>query len=143
VALEGGDAAWIGRSEWAKHEGEETRSFRFEAGTGRWQEIGTPWLATWENERPYRSYTSPGPRWLGSAVVRLDDGRVLVAGGERAGMEVEGASSRAARLYDPATDAWKRLPKPPQATGGRAIRLADGSVVIFGTRTQLRFVPGP
>ncbi|OGO57221.1 MAG: hypothetical protein A2V85_06975 [Chloroflexi bacterium RBG_16_72_14] len=144
VALDDGDAVMIGRSEWAKHQGEETRSFRFDADGGTWREIETPWLAAWENDEPYRTYTSPGPRWLGASAVKLRDGRVLVAGGNNAGMEVEGGTSLAARLYDPATDAWTKLPKVPEpGASGAGILLADGSVMIIVGRSVMRFIPGP
>jgi hypothetical protein len=144
VALDDGDAVLIGRSEWAKHQGEETRSFRFDANGGTWREIGTPWLAAWENDEPYRNYTSPGPRWLGGIAVKLRDGRVLLAGGTNAGMEVGGGTSLAARLYDPATEAWLKLPKVPKpGASGTGILLADGSVLIVVGRTMVRFIPGP
>lgn len=141
VALDDGNAALIGHSEWAKHEGEETRSFLFDADAGTWREFGTPWLAGWENERPYRDYTSPGPRLQGAAAVTLVDGRVLVAGGSRGGMEVAGDATRIARLYDPGTDTWAKLPKLPEAwASGHAVLLADGSALLVGDGLT-RFIP--
>jgi hypothetical protein len=141
VALGGGNAALIGHSEWAKHQGEETRSFVLDADARSWREIGTPWLAGWENEPPYRDYASPGPRLNGAAAVTLTDGHVLVAGGARGGMEVEGNATRVARLYDPATDTWAKLPKLPEPWGGAAVLLADGSALLVDGGRLLRFVP--
>jgi hypothetical protein len=143
VPLPDGGAVLVGVSEWAKHEGEETRSFRFAADGNRRTEIGTPWLAVWENLKPYRSYTSPEPRWLGAAVVTLPDGRVLVAGGGGDSIEAESDTTREARLYNPATNRWRKAPAMPLAPGrSTGVLLADGSVLVAGDGGFLRYYPG-
>ena len=59
VALDDGGAVLIGQSGWWKHEGEITRSFRFDAAKGTWREIGTTWVAGWSNEEPYTDLEDP------------------------------------------------------------------------------------
>ena len=77
---------------------------------------------------------------------RLLDGRVLVAGGhEREAATPAGSAER----YDPASDGWVRVASPIARTGGRAVLLRDGAVLVVGGRTTLgryaeaaeRFVP--
>lgn len=77
---------------------------------------------------------------------RLLDGRVLVAGGyEREAAMPTGSAER----YDPASAGWVRVAPPIARTGGRAVLLRDGAVLVVGGRTTLgryaeaveRFVP--
>ena len=57
-------------------------------------------------------------------------------------METEGGATRAARLYDPATDTWHGLPRLPVPWEfGHAVLLADGSVVLVSGGSLLRFIP--
>jgi hypothetical protein len=144
VALDGGGAVLVGESQWAKHEGEETRSFLYHRKGDRRTEIGTPWLAVWENVPNYRSYTSPGPRWLGAAAVRLPDGRVLVAGGDPDGMEVQPFQVTEARIYEPSTGKWRKAPSTPSALGAsQGVLLEDGTVLVIGADGPVfRFYPG-
>jgi hypothetical protein len=77
---------------------------------------------------------------VSGAVVRLEDGRVLVAGG-----------SRTAEVYEPGAGIFERVPGDVDAgfNFSAAARLADGSVLISGgydagihlTDQILRFVP--
>ena len=81
------------------------------------------------------------PRYkISAAVVRLDDGRVLVAAG-----------SRPAEIYDPASGTFQRVAGDADTAFNfsAAARLADGSVLVSGgyddgihlTDQVLRFVP--
>jgi len=71
----------------------------------------------------------------------LPDGRVLVAGGTEVTpeavangeLQVGGPALQTTEIYDPAADTWTSGPpmlEPRQ--GGRAVTLADGSVLVFG-----------
>ncbi|MCA9861305.1 MAG: hypothetical protein KC438_16385, partial [Thermomicrobiales bacterium] len=72
---------------------------------------------------------------LGSSRMRhtatlLDDGRVLVAGGEN----LAGTALATTELFDPATDQWTA--GPPLTTphvNHAAVKLADGRVAIMGS----------
>ena len=76
----------------------------------------------------------PTPRAAHSAT-RLDDGRVLLAGGCAADGCEEGIASDAI-LFDPATGAFSPAGKLLQPRAGhRAIALADGSVLLLGGYT--------
>lgn len=157
VALDDGGAVLIGVSWWSKHDSEGTDSRRFDARTGAWRKIGRAWSMDLGNSSGSRAHTTPGPRWLDATVVKLADGRILVAGGDGNGMETGRPTSRVARLYDPASDTWAKLPKLPSArAGGQGALLTDGTVLIIGgyldaptgwggkaVRTIVRFVPGP
>jgi hypothetical protein len=74
-------------------------------------------------------------------VAVLRDGRVLVAGGVELKSEAveggyqvtEGDPLSSTEIYDPAADTWTPGPPLPSARqDGRAIALADGSVLVFG-----------
>ena len=131
VALPDGGAVLIGHGAWWKHQGDIVRSFRFDAGTGGWVEIGQPcaWADDWETDTLART---PGVCHLGALVAALDDGRVLVAGG-RGAYQTSAPNSATAELYDPATDSWSALPPMPEPRAvGAAVVLADGSVLLVG-----------
>ncbi|MDA0174671.1 choice-of-anchor D domain-containing protein [Solirubrobacter taibaiensis] len=67
------------------------------------------------------------PRYLHSAVL-LDDGRVLVAGGQALG-----GLTDVAELYDPATGTWSRAGSLLEArAGAMTIKLRTGRVLIVG-----------
>jgi hypothetical protein len=129
VALKDGGALLVGRDAYWKHEGGITRSFRLDAATGRWTEVGTAWATGYDPLHDVE-WTSPGePLGDRALVAQLADGRVLVAGG----LDATGASLGTAELFDPATNAWSSLPKMPESrAGGAAVALKDGSVLLVG-----------
>ena len=129
VALDDGGALLVGYSEWWKHAGEISRSFRYDAQTGRWSEVGQTWLSEWDPATD-KEWQTPGDRRLHAFVARLGDGRVLIAGGDALS---EDGVTRSAELYDPTTNAWTQLPPMPEPrAGGSAVTLADGSVLLVG-----------
>jgi hypothetical protein len=137
VALPDGGAVLIGHAGWWKHVGEISRSFRFDAATDTWAEIGQTFV--------YVGEPSPEPLWsvgvpdrTGAVAALLGDGRVLVAGGSGPieggpGIGYETRVTAAAELFDPVTGAWSGLPSMPEPrTGGAVVVLADGSVLLIG-----------
>jgi hypothetical protein len=65
-------------------------------------------------------------------LVALADGTVLAAGG-LTGEEGQAEYSADAEIYDPATDTWSATdPMPVARSGGTAVLLEDGSVLIVG-----------
>jgi hypothetical protein len=150
IALQDGGAVLIGYASWWKHLADVTRSFRFDAKTGAWSEIGKTYVVV--SEPSPVLLTAPGVRDLsGAQAAAIPDGRVLVAGG--GGISINGTEAGAsdvAELYDPATDSWTAVPGMPGArSGGSAVALADGSVLLVGggdhgatpLTTATRFVP--
>lgn len=89
--------------------------------------------------RAYRYYPATSA-WTASSMVaarsqptitRLQDGRVLVAGGTILGGG--GVRTTSTEIYDPATNTW--IPGAPMAAGrsaAQAVGLADGSVLMLG-----------
>ena len=156
AALDDGGAVLIGHTEWAKHFGDLSTSYRFDAKHKTWSEIGRPWAEEWDNGPRERRWSSRGRDLAGATVVTLEDGGVLVAGG--GGMLVESRTPvvATARGYGPSANVWSKLPKQPSATSGAVgVRLDDGSVLVIGgradgsirwdvaDRSAVRFVPGP
>jgi hypothetical protein len=158
VALADGGALLVGNEQEWKHGGSDTRSFRFDARTGRWTEVGTAVVARIDNQTGEWS-TTGGVDHLDALVVRLPDGRVLVAGGVDFPNGTS-AVTRSAELYDPETNEWSPLPPmPAPRAGGAAVALPDGSVLLIGGYDQaagwgacdapmglasaVRFVPSP
>jgi hypothetical protein len=152
VALPDGGALLVGHSDEWKHEGSVTRTFRFDAPTGSWHQVGpasagvNDWKAeTWRQ--------TPGVDLAGAFAAALPGGHVLVAGGTLYNGTDSWEKSRVARLYDPATGAWSSLPLMPTGRqGGMTIALADGSVLLIGgnesstdsdAATAVRFAPSP
>jgi hypothetical protein len=145
VALADGGAVLIGHAQYWKHAGEITRSFRFDAGTGRWTEIGQTYIVV--AEPTIVNLTVPGARDLARAMVaRLPDGGVLVVESDF------GETPGAAQRYDPESDAWSGLPSVPEPRSrGATVVLADGSVLLIGgfslgldgqwLASSIRFVP--
>ena len=132
VALDDGGALLMGHAGWWKHEGDISRSFRFEPATGQWSEIGQPSAVTWDNHPPWGVYKTPGALRFDALVAGLPDGRVLVAGGADAYQE-SGTNTPTAELYDPVSNAWSPLPPMPEArAGGATVVLKDGSVLLVG-----------
>jgi len=152
VALPDGGALLVGHSDEWKHEGSVTRTFRFDAPTGSWHQVGpasagvNDWKAeTWRQ--------TPGVDLAGAFAAALPSGLVLVAGGTLYNGTDSWEKCRVARLYDPATGAWSSLPLMPTGRqGGMTIALADGSVLLIGgnesstdsdAATAVRFAPSP
>jgi large repetitive protein len=150
VALPDGGALLVGHSDEWKHEGSVTRSFRFDASSGRWRQVGpasagvNDWKAeTWRQ--------TPGVDLAGAFAAAVPGGHVLVAGGTAYNGTDSWEKSRVARLYDPATNTWSSLPPMPTGRqGGMTVALADGSVLFIGgndpstesnATTAVRFVP--
>jgi hypothetical protein len=154
VALADGGAVLIGVDYYWKHEGDLSRSFRYDAAKNTWSEIGETWAFIGE-PTPVALVTEDVPNLIGSVAAALRDGRVLVAGGSGPttnGVIEANGETDAARYYDPATNSWTDAPAMPSpSSGGSAISLADGSVFAFGgsvygseeimTATPSRFIP--
>jgi hypothetical protein len=135
VALNDGGALLIGHGGWWKHQGEVTRSFRFDPLTEGWHEVGQAFAVTLDNVTPGQVANPGVPRW-NAFVAALPDGRVLVAGGDGA-FQSAARTNRSAELYDPTTDTWSPLPPMIQArAGGATIVLTDGSVLLVGGHAQ-------
>ena len=146
VALKDGGALLIGHSQYWKHQGAIARSFRYDAGSGRWAEIGKTYINVGEPSPVV--LIIPGARDLArAAAARLPDGGVIIAESSW------NLLTQAAHRYDPATDTWSELPSMPEpgGVGGPALVLADGSVLILVVTPQpdgnamssaIRFVPG-
>jgi hypothetical protein len=152
VALPDGGAFLVGHSDDWKHAGSVTRSFRFDARSGRWHQVGPASASNqWQGATGRQT---PGDDLTGAFAAALPDGRVLVAGGIT--YTAIGAESwdvtRTARLYDPRMNTWSSLPSMPTGRqGGVTVALADGSVLLIGgdryssggSPTADRFVPTP
>lgn len=131
AALKDGGAVLIAHASWWKHQGDIVRSFRFDAGTGQWLEIGQPCAETEDHDTGTISRT-PGVCRVYPFVAALDDGRVLVAGGQGA-YQSSTPSAASADLYDPATNTWSSLPPMPAGrAAGPAAVLTDGTVLLVG-----------
>jgi hypothetical protein len=140
VALRDGGAVIIGLSDSWKHEGDVSRSVRYDPSTNAWSEIGQTWVSVGE-PTPNVLYIKGVPDLSGSASASLPDGRVLIAGGSGPTVETKQAdgtpfydneSTDAVQYYDPAANAWTAGPNLPQPqAGGRALTLADGSVLVY------------
>jgi len=133
VALPDGGAVLIGNTRWWKHQADMTRSFRFDARSGAWSEIGKPYVYVF-GPGPVVVLT-PGVRDVARSVAAvLADGRVLVAGGS--GLSPNGFGTEptdVAEVYDPATNSWTTVADMPDArSGGTSALLADGSVLLVG-----------
>jgi hypothetical protein len=113
---------------------------RYDPSTNTWSEIGQTWVSVGE-PTPNVLYIKGVPDLSGSASASLPDGRVLIAGGSGPTVETKQAdgtpfydneSTDAVQYYDPAANAWTAGPNLPQPqAGGRALTLADGSVLVY------------
>ncbi|MDQ2965793.1 MAG: hypothetical protein M3R57_08100 [Chloroflexota bacterium] len=139
VALGDGGAVLIAHSGWWKHVGEITRSFRYDARTGSWAEIGQTYVFVGEPD-PVPLVTEGVRRLTGAMVARLPDGRIVVAGGAGSFVaddspspdQVEGTSATA-EVYDATTNTWSPLPPMPEPrAGGAIVTLPDGSILFVG-----------
>jgi hypothetical protein len=152
VTLPDGGALLVGQSDEWKHMGYVTRTFRFDARSGRWRQVGKASVGFYSSDRETWLQT-PGVDLAGAFAAVLPDGRVLVAGGTTGGATGESEMSRVARLYDPVTNTWSRVPSMPKGrSGGVTVALADGSILLIGgnettpggsAANAVRFVPSP
>ena len=108
AALEDGGAVLIGHTEWMKHFGDLSTSYRFDAKRKTWSEIGRPWAEVWDNGPRERRWSSSGSDLAGATVVTLVDGRILVAGGGGMLSESRTPVVATARAYGPSADAWSK-----------------------------------
>jgi hypothetical protein len=145
VALDDGGAVLVGYAQSWKHQGDITRSFRYDPTTGTWSEIGQTYIVIGEPSPVM--LTNPGaPDLTRAAVARLSDGSVLIAESSR------NLPTQSVHRYDPATTTWSELPSMPEPGGavGPAVVRADGSVLVlvvtYGSDSDvssaIRFVPG-
>jgi hypothetical protein len=141
VALRDGGAVLIGQTHSWKHVGDMTRSFRFDGSSNTWTEIGQTYVFIGEPTRV--PLWTPGVPALGGArVAALLDGRVLVAGGQGPNQFGDSGfnavvSTKAAQLYDPATNTWSKLPPMAEPrSGGATVVLSDGSVMLADGVTE-------
>ena len=170
VALSDGGAVLVGQvTPWSilalDMMGSTVRTLRFDPATGRWALIDQSVTASVSvGETTSTEVVVGGHSRDGSLAVRLQDGRVLVAGGGDARLDTP--STNAADLYDPVANTWLALPPMPEPrAGGATLLLPDGSVLVVGgqggtptceqsgtcqcgegatgTSTAVRFVPGP
>ncbi|MGZ8563593.1 MAG: Kelch repeat-containing protein, partial [Candidatus Limnocylindria bacterium] len=140
VPLPDGGALLVGKyGSWAKGSGTVIRSYRFHVADGSWRQTGDVY-ATFGGgmgPTPPEPFETDGvlPR-VRPLVAQLEDGRVVMAGGD--GMGWSPLTTVTGRLYDPDDDSWTDLPQMPEArAAGAAVTLVDGSIlVVGGHRTQ-------
>ena len=152
VALDDGGALLVGHGEWGPHiRSASSTSYRFDPVDKTWSEMWQPWVSVFDEDTGQRSWTSPDRDFGGAVVVKLGDDRVLVAGGGGTPGFPDSPIVRTASLYDPATDVWTKAPRMPSArTGGVAVPLDDGSILVLGgsrdgeesARSTVLFLPG-
>ena len=111
VALDDGGAMLVGHTEWQKHAADFSTSYRFDPKSTTWSEIEQAFVSVWDNGPRNRGWSSSGRDLGGAVAVKLADGRVLVAGGGGMHMESQMPIVRVARLYDPATNTWSKVPE--------------------------------
>jgi hypothetical protein len=153
AAIDGG-AVLIARTSWWKHYGDMTRSFRFDAATRTWTEIGKTFgILGYTDQAASSRFLTKGVRNLaGAQVATLPDGRVLVAGGRSAISSTSETSHVVSSVlsFDPTSDRWADLVSMPSVRqGGAVVVMADGTIVIAGgenddtwTPSIVRFTPG-
>jgi N-acetylneuraminic acid mutarotase len=137
VATGDGGAVLVGHSEYWKHMGSVTRSFRMDPGAD-WREIGPTWLIVGEPTADL--LVGPATRDLATAAVAGVSGdRVLAAGGDDLTISGEGpgtwatAATRDSSLFDAPADRWRKAPAlPAPVSGAWAVTLNDGSALLFG-----------
>lgn len=117
MPLADGDALAFGFQDLAVGRMPTTRVERFDAGSASWSEVAP--MST---------------RREGAMLVRLADGRLLVAGGAAPAPDGEAFAALATtEVYDPAADTWTAGPDLLEPRrDGHARLLTDGSVLIFG-----------
>jgi len=111
-----------------------------ENGTNAWWRLfpdanGNYATGNWVQTAPMDpSYT---PSWFGSAV--LQDGRVLVIGGQQNGANPLAGNTNKAEIYDPVTNTWKPVPPPLGWTtiGSASVTvLGNGKVLVSRATTS-------
>ena len=149
------------------NEARDAAFLTFDPGDGMWKRLAAPSsyrsdvvvldgglilvVASDESGTGSERYDVAADRWSDTApmttgraqaqVTRLDDGRVLVAGGvsriqkpaEEGPIYDDGPVLDTTEIYDPATDTWTPGPKlltPRQR--GYAMTMPDGSVLVYG-----------
>jgi hypothetical protein len=117
VALEDGGALAFGYEDLAIGRSPSARVERFDPATRRWVEA-----------------TSMSIPRDAAMIIRLADGRVLVAGGATAdGIEPGAQALATTEIYDPDTNRWSAGPDLLEPRkDGHALVLEDGSVLIHG-----------
>jgi N-acetylneuraminic acid mutarotase len=94
------------------------RNEMFDPATGRW----TP--------------RAPAPTQRNSAASAVVDDRIYVMGGREFSLAEDGSAVQenvaTVEVYDPATDAWETVAPLPEARGGLAAAVHDGSIYVFG-----------
>jgi hypothetical protein len=121
-------AVLLSHAEWWKHEGDIVRSFRYVDGL--WSPLGDPFAWVENHDTETLSETATRSRF-GAAVVALEDGRVLVAGGSPRYQSASPAVATA-ELLDPSTDTFSALVDMPEPRDKPlAVLLADGSALII------------
>lgn len=149
VALPDGGALLVGRTRrWRDAAGhplaEVTRTLRFDAWTGSWTMVGSPWASAFDADQG-RWLATPGAQRQAAFVARLADGRVLIAGGTTGDVV-----TTSAEIFLPATGEIVRATDMPEGRAdGDAVPLPDGSVMLVGgyasdrafAGTALRMVP--
>jgi hypothetical protein len=144
VALPDGDAMLIGVTYYWKHVADITRSFRYDAASNNWSEIGQTFVSVGE-PTAVPLYFEGVPNLDGAVAALLPDGRVLVAGGYTpltvvtgAGGGLDSKASDAAWYVDTGTNAFSDAPRMaiPRARG-ESVAMKDGSVFVFGGDTRI------
>ncbi|HEY6058769.1 MAG TPA: kelch repeat-containing protein [Candidatus Limnocylindrales bacterium] len=149
VALPDGGAFLVGHSDQWKHAGSVTRTFRFDAASESWHQVGKAWAGfeDWDDQMAW--HQTPGIDLEGAFAAALPDGRLLVAGGTTTDASGENwEASRVAHAYNPVTDSWSDLPSMPWDAGvGHAVALVDGSILLVANeadaKNSIRFIPSP
>ncbi len=92
-------------------------------------EMFDPVTGTWTTR-------APAPTARNSAASAVVDGRVYVIGGREFSLAEDGSAVQenvpTVEVYDPADDAWETVAPLPEARGGLAAAVHDGSIYVFG-----------
>ncbi|MGY0385592.1 Kelch repeat-containing protein [Nocardioides sp. WG-D5] len=94
------------------------RNEMFDPATGRWKR------------------RAPAPTLRNSAASAVVDDRIYVIGGREFSLAEDGSAVQenvaTVEAYDPATDEWETVAPLPEARGGLAAAVHDGSIYVFG-----------
>jgi len=138
IALSNGDAILTGVTQgWEA--GDISRSFRLDATTSAWSEIGEARVSLMLDTSGNAIEVADEPDLAFSAGAVLTDGRVLVIGG---------SAEAQTRIFDSAFESSSPAPSMPESRSGAAIiALADGTALVLGgsmttsNPRALRFLP--
>lgn len=79
---------------------------------------------------------APAPTLRNSAASAVVDDRIYVLGGREFSLAEDGSAVQenvaTVEVYDPATDAWETVAPLPEARGGLAAAVHEGSIYVFG-----------